>query len=99
MIYRGRARRFKSHYSKALCFEHSYHLLSLTPTGLLLSGAMGSHPPPSSVGGSFSGAGRTLALAGILSDFDGTIVDSTAAIIKHWGECGFIPSARAAGGH
>lgn len=32
----------------------------------------------------FSAPGETHAFDGLLFDFDGTIVDSTDAIVKHW---------------
>ncbi|KAL3491210.1 HAD-like domain-containing protein [Aspergillus germanicus] len=38
--------------------------------------------------GSFSAPPQTLTFDGLLSDFDGTIVDSTDAIIKHWHKIG-----------
>jgi hypothetical protein len=34
--------------------------------------------------GFYTGPSQTLAFNGFLFDFDGTIVDSTAAIEKHW---------------
>ncbi|KAJ5568729.1 hypothetical protein N7450_011215 [Penicillium hetheringtonii] len=37
---------------------------------------------------SFSAPAQTVSFDGILSDFDGTIVDSTDAIIKHWHKIG-----------
>jgi len=33
---------------------------------------------------SFTGKAEVFAFAGILFDMDGTIVDSTDAIVKHW---------------
>jgi glycerol 3-phosphatase-1 len=33
---------------------------------------------------SFSAPPQVLTFDGLLSDFDGTIVDSTDAIVKHW---------------
>ncbi|KAL4924364.1 HAD family hydrolase [Aspergillus undulatus] len=38
--------------------------------------------------GSFSAPPQTLTFDGLLSDFDGTIVDSTDAIVKHWHKIG-----------
>ncbi|KAF9889208.1 hypothetical protein FE257_007521 [Aspergillus nanangensis] len=38
--------------------------------------------------GSFSAPPQVLTFDGILSDFDGTIVDSTDAIVKHWYKIG-----------
>ncbi|KAL5341837.1 HAD-like domain-containing protein [Aspergillus crustosus] len=38
--------------------------------------------------GSFSAPPQVLTFDGLLSDFDGTIVDSTAAIVKHWHKIG-----------
>lgn len=32
----------------------------------------------------FSAPAETIIVDGVLTDFDGTIIDSTAAIIKHW---------------
>ena len=32
----------------------------------------------------FTGPEEVLSFAGILSDMDGTIIDSTDAIVKHW---------------
>ena len=32
----------------------------------------------------FTGPEETVSFAGILSDMDGTIIDSTDAIVKHW---------------
>lgn len=40
-------------------------------------GSLGSEP-------SFSAPTETISVAGLLFDFDGTIIDSTAAIVKHW---------------
>lgn len=34
--------------------------------------------------GAFTGPTQSLCVAGILFDMDGTIVDSTEAITKHW---------------
>ncbi|KAL4796362.1 HAD-like domain-containing protein [Aspergillus venezuelensis] len=38
--------------------------------------------------GSFSAPPQVLTFDGLLSDFDGTIVDSTEAIVKHWHKIG-----------
>ncbi|RAL11435.1 HAD family hydrolase [Aspergillus homomorphus CBS 101889] len=38
--------------------------------------------------GSFSAPPQTLTFDGLLSDFDGTIIDSTDAIVKHWHKIG-----------
>ncbi|PKY07585.1 putative glycerol-3-phosphate phosphatase [Aspergillus campestris IBT 28561] len=38
--------------------------------------------------GSFSAPPQVLSLHGLLSDFDGTIIDSTDAIVKHWHKIG-----------
>ena len=35
-------------------------------------------------GAAFTGPEETVSFAGVLSDMDGTIIDSTDAIIKHW---------------
>ncbi|BDD54758.1 hypothetical protein MPDQ_005182 [Monascus purpureus] len=40
------------------------------------------------VEGSFSALPQVFTFDGVLSDFDGTIVDSTAAIVKHWHKIG-----------
>ncbi|KAL4782998.1 HAD-like domain-containing protein [Aspergillus varians] len=40
------------------------------------------------VSGTFSAPPQVLTFDGILSDFDGTIVDSTDAIVKHWHKIG-----------
>ncbi|KAL4741396.1 HAD-like domain-containing protein [Aspergillus similis] len=40
------------------------------------------------VTGSFSAPPQVLTFDGLLSDFDGTIVDSTEAIVKHWHKIG-----------
>ncbi|KAJ5158742.1 HAD-superfamily hydrolase subfamily IA variant 3 [Penicillium coprophilum] len=42
----------------------------------------------SSATGSFSAPAQVHAFDGLLSDFDGTIVDSTDAIVKHWHQIG-----------
>jgi len=34
--------------------------------------------------GNFTAAPATIEVDGVLTDFDGTIIDSTDAIIKHW---------------
>lgn len=38
----------------------------------------------------FTGPAETIECAGILFDMDGTIIDSTQAIIKHWQHLGAI---------
>ncbi|MCJ1443443.1 MAG: hypothetical protein MMC23_003941 [Stictis urceolatum] len=43
---------------------------------------------PQPKGGSFTGSTETLEFDGFLFDMDGTIVDSTPAVIKHWEEFG-----------
>ncbi|KAL2832154.1 HAD-like domain-containing protein [Aspergillus cavernicola] len=40
------------------------------------------------ISGSFSAPPQTLTFDGLLSDFDGTIIDSTDAIVKHWHKIG-----------
>ncbi|KAL4809602.1 HAD-like domain-containing protein [Aspergillus unguis] len=53
--------------------------------------------------GSFSAPPQLLTFDGLLSDFDGTIVDSTDAIVKHWhkiaGELGVDPNTILATSH
>ncbi|KAL4989678.1 HAD-like domain-containing protein [Aspergillus falconensis] len=53
--------------------------------------------------GSFSAPSQVLTFDGLLSDFDGTIVDSTDAIVKHWhkigAELGVDPKAILATSH
>jgi len=34
--------------------------------------------------GNFSAPAQTITVDGVLTDFDGTIIDSTEAIVKHW---------------
>lgn len=41
-------------------------------------------PPAANAGLNFSGPAQELEFQGLLFDMDGTIIDSTEAIIKHW---------------
>lgn len=46
------------------------------------------HVPPLPDTGNFAGESKTLTIDGFLFDMDGTIIDSTDAIVKHWHKLG-----------